>query len=59
MYIVEIEAGVWLAPWAGDPGRTVVRENAKCFRSAACAFKALSRACGYRNFENAKVIPVP
>jgi len=59
MYIVEIEHSVWLAPWDGDPGRTVVRENAKGFRLASSAFKALSKACEYRNFENAKVIPVP
>jgi hypothetical protein len=59
MYIVEIEAGVWLAPWSGDPGRTLVRDSAKRFRLASSAFKALSEACEYRNFDNAKVIPVP
>lgn len=59
MYIVEIEAGVWLAPWEGDPGRTLVRDSAKRFRLASSAFKALSKACEYRNFDNAKVIPVP
>ena len=59
MYIVEIESGVWLAPWDGDPGRTLVRDSAKRFRLASFAFKALNKAREYRNFENAKVIPVP
>ena len=31
MYIVKIEKGVWLADWFGDPGRTLVLNNAKIF----------------------------
>ena len=43
-YIVEFENGGspwWLAGWSGDPGRTVVRENAKVFNSELSAKKAL------------------
>ena len=47
-YIVEIEEGVWLAPWEGDPGRTLDKENAKTFTSRFKANKALGKA---REFE--------
>lgn len=41
--IVELEEGCWLAPWRGDPGRTLVRESAKRFKSARAARAALAR----------------
>lgn len=58
MWIVEIEPGVWLAPWLGDPGRTCVKRSAKRFMSEPVALKALSRARSiqHRNgFPKAKI----
>ena len=39
-FIVEVPNGdefYWLADWSGDPGRTVLRENAQLFPSIAAA----------------------
>ncbi len=30
-YVAELEPGVWIAPWSGDPGRTLLKTNAKVF----------------------------
>lgn len=57
MYIVELEPGVWLAPWAGDPGRTVVREKASVFASVTDANTALASARRYRPFASAIIAP--
>jgi len=57
MYIVEIEPGVWLATWQGDPGRTLVENSAKKYPSARSAFSAIARACMYRNFDKAVIHP--
>lgn len=46
-FIVEFENGgkpCWLAGWSGDPGRTVVKENACKFKSAKKAQTALTKA---------------
>lgn len=51
MFIVELEASVWLAPWDGDPGRTLARESAKTFRTEAAAHKAIEEARKYRRFK--------
>ena len=56
MYIVELEPGVWLAPWGGDPGRTVLRCSARNFKREHLACNALERARRFRKFENARVI---
>lgn len=58
MYIVELEKRVWLAPWDGDPGRTLVKENAKTFNCEKDAYKALELACKYRNFDNSKIMRI-
>jgi hypothetical protein len=55
MFIVEIEKGVWLAPWKGDPGRTTTKENAKKYITKAGAVTAISVARLYRPFIDAKV----
>ena len=55
-YIVQLEPGVWVAPWEGDPGRTVRIENAKRFRSEKIANEALNAARLYRPFKSAKLI---
>lgn len=57
MFIVELEDGVWLAPWQGDPGRTLDIHFAKLFKYRVSAEHALDRALSYRKFANAKVIP--
>lgn len=44
MWIVKIEKGTWLAPWDGDPGRTLVESSAKKFKTELTAQKALGRA---------------
>jgi len=54
MYVVELEKGVWVAPWDGDPGRTLVIKNAKTFPNKTEADFAIVCARVYRKFENAK-----
>ncbi len=47
VYIVEcISKGQswWLADWEGDPGRTLVIENAKVYKTEASAKAAITRA---------------
>jgi len=44
MYIVEIDDGVWLAPWVGDPGRTLVKESARKYSTLHGAKTALGIA---------------
>lgn len=33
----------WFAPWAGDPGRTLIKENAKRFKTQEAATAAIER----------------
>ena len=58
MYIVELEEGVWVAPWGGDPGRTKKKENAEIFGSKIQADYAIIHARAYRPFINAKIIKI-
>jgi len=58
MWIVELEPGVWLAPWEGDPGRTLVMKNARKFSSYVQAFSAVVEAKGWRKFDKFMVVPV-
>lgn len=55
MYIVELEKGVWLADWEGDPGRTLNKENAKQYKRKNWAKHGLKMARNYRSFEKAKI----
>jgi hypothetical protein len=57
-YIVELEKGVWIASWEGDPGRTLVEENARKFPSLRSAQNGLKRARVYRPFLKAKILTV-
>ena len=55
MYIVEFENGInpwWLAPWNGDPGRTVVKSNAKKFKTEQSAKVAMNKAIKKYTFKN-------
>ena len=56
MWIIELEEGVWIAPWNGDPGRTLVQNNAQRFRSERGARQALRYARQHRSFANAVVL---
>jgi hypothetical protein len=56
MYIVELEEGVWMAPWPSDPGRTCKKENARKFDYYQVAVIALDIARKYRPFVNAKIV---
>ena len=59
-HIVELEPGVWLAPWQGDPGRTCVIHSARLFQSEMAARMAMARAKATwgRTFLEARVIAV-
>ena len=55
MFIVELETNVFLADWDGDPGRTLIKKNAKKFKNDVTAFFALEKARKYRKFKNGVV----
>ena len=60
-YIVELHYGCWLAPWNGDPGRTLVICHAQQFCCEMSASKALQKAKKqnpHRDFSDAKVIEI-
>lgn len=56
MYIVKLENKCWVAPWDGDPGRTVVEKNAEKFKTKKAAEKAKKSAQKYRPFKFAQII---
>lgn len=57
MFLVELETGVYLAPWPGDPGRTLVRVKAKKYKTEAAAKRALTliRKNCLRQFTTARI----
>lgn len=59
MPIIELEKGVWLAAWEGDPGRTLDVKSAKKFKTRKSAEFALMGARNYRPFANAQILPTP
>lgn len=54
-WIVTLEPGCWLAPWRGDPGRTLVRASARVYPTELGARRALHRARKFRPFPRAAV----
>ena len=54
-WIVELESGVWLAKWAGDPGRTLVKQNARKYKTISSATIALGLARRFRPFPSAAI----
>lgn len=58
-WIVELEPGVFLAATQGDPGRTLVAENAVVFPSHPRASRALRDAQKVRPFEQGRVTLAP
>lgn len=57
-FVVELEPDVFLGTDHGDPGRTLVIDNAKLFRNIHSAKNGLSKAREFRPFRKAAVIPV-
>lgn len=57
MYAVELATGIWIAPWSGDPGRTLISFNAKTYKTKRGAKIALGLSRRYRPFINAKIVP--
>jgi len=55
-WIVELETGCWIAPWDGDPGRTLSMSSAKRFNTQYKAELALKRARKYREFPSGRVV---
>lgn len=55
-YLVELEPGVWLAPWSGDPGRTLIRDAAIAAGNRAEAARWLARARTFRPFLDAVIV---
>jgi len=58
MYIVELEKDTWLAPWHGDPGRTLVKESARKFKNKPQAYRAIANALKYRDLKNPIVVKI-
>lgn len=58
-WVVELEYGCWLAPWYGDPGRTVVLAHARVFTSERLAARAMSIARQFSPFKTAVVRELP
>lgn len=56
MYIVRLDDECWLAPWRGDPGRTLVEASARTFASRHGARVALGFARRYSPFPAAIVV---
>jgi len=56
-YIIELEPGVYAAPWLGDPGRTIKKLNAKRFPAKVSAETSLNQIKqNYPNkFNNVKI----
>ena len=52
---VQLENGVWLAEWEGDPGRTLIERQAKEFPNTDDALAALAKARTYHPFPDAVV----
>jgi len=59
-YVVELESGVWyVSDLDGDPGRTLLFENATIFRTIRAAQRAIEIAKQFRPWRNGpKVIAV-
>ena len=57
-YIVEIEEGLFLAKWSGDPGRTLIEKSARRYKDVSAATYALARARRFRDFPDARICQV-
>ena len=57
-YIIELEAGLYLAPWGGDPGRTHKIDSSLVCHNIDEANNKLKAARTYRPFPNASIIEI-
>lgn len=57
-YIVQLTDNSWIAPWEGDPGRTLRKRSAALFDTQQRAERALNKAREYRPFPEAQVISI-
>jgi len=57
-FIIELEPGVYAAPWLGDPGRTIRKINAKRFPAKGSAETSLNhiKQNHANRFNNAKIV---
>jgi hypothetical protein len=49
----------WIAPWEGDPGRTLVRDNAKEFKTEEQAKKMANKIIKENSFRKLTLIVEP
>ena len=49
----------WIAPWEGDPGRTLVRENAKEFKTETQALKYAGKMIKENSFRKFSLVIEP
>lgn len=57
-WVVELERGVWIAEWSGDPGRTTNKTWAKRYATAPAAKRGLWWARRHRLFQEARVYSI-
>ncbi|WP_458413062.1 hypothetical protein ACNQFZ_20060 [Schinkia sp. CFF1] len=49
----------WIAPWDGDPGRTLVRESAKVFKTEESAKKFADKVIKSNSFRKFSLVVEP
>lgn len=57
-WVVELEPGVWIAHWTGDPGRTLKIESALFSSSESWAMRELTKARKFRPFPKAEIYAI-
>ena len=61
MFIIELDPDCWIAPWSGDPGRTLVKESAKKYKTkkGAAIYLGMVKKYPWRNgYPDSKVVEV-
>lgn len=60
MFLLKFSAqDCWIAPWEGDPGRTLVRESAKEFKSEVQAQKFANKIIKANSFRKFSLVVEP
>ncbi|WP_227394208.1 hypothetical protein [Jeotgalibacillus aurantiacus] len=60
MFILKFaNSDCWIAPWEGDPGRTLVRGSAKEFKSKSQAKSFADKTIKENNFRNFSLVIEP
>lgn len=57
-YIIKLSEKVWIAPWIGDPGRTLLRQSAELFSTKKLdkqKLDNLKQKFPYINFESSTI----